>query len=132
MLLCSRGIQASWRQGVVTPGQDAAIGKIGHLGWPARVGLRGDLFKPSLDPRALITPLVPCSGVWLPITLDACCSPRQWSRDWAEMREKGKMGNVARTVSRITAARPEQQSATKALGRLTRGHMLQELSLLPG
>ena len=49
---------ASARHGFAMWGQDAKIGKIGHLGGPARVGFRGDLVKPSLEPRTLISPLV--------------------------------------------------------------------------
>ena len=76
--------------GVATWGQDAKIGKIGHLGWPARVGFRGGLVKPSLDPRALVSPLVPCIGVRLFVAFAAYCSPRGWSRDGAENSKKGK------------------------------------------
>ena len=82
---------ASWRHRVATWGQDANVGKIGHLGWPAMVGIRGDLVKPSLDSRALISPLVPCIGVWLAVTLAAYCSPRGWSRGGAESSKKGKI-----------------------------------------
>ena len=72
-------------------GQDAKIGNIGHLGWPARVGIRNDLVRPSLDPRALPSPLVPCIGVWLAATLAPCCSPRAWSRDRTGNSRKGKV-----------------------------------------
>ena len=51
-------------------------GKIGRLGRPARVGNVGDLVAPSLDSRPLISPLVPCPGLWLAVTLAAYCSPR--------------------------------------------------------
>ena len=61
-------------------GPDATIGKTGHLGWPARVSFRGDLIKPSLHPEALISPLVPCIGVWRAATLAACCYLRGWSQ----------------------------------------------------
>ena len=81
----------SWRHGVATGGQDPKIGKIGHLGWPARVDFLGDLVKPSLVPQALLSPLVPCIGVWLALTLAACCSPRGWSRDGAENSKKSEI-----------------------------------------
>ena len=51
-------------------------GKIGHLGRPSRVGSPGDLVTPSLDSRPLISPLVPCPGLSLAVTLAAYCSPR--------------------------------------------------------
>ena len=74
--LVSPEFLASWRHGVTTSGQDAKIGKFGLLGRPTRVCLRGDLVKPRLDPRPLISALVPCIGFWLAVTLAACCSPR--------------------------------------------------------
>ena len=76
------------------------IGKIGHLGWPTRVGICGDLVKRSPDSQALISPLVPCIGVCLAVTLAACCSPRGWSRDGAEnskgckIWQRGTLGNL--------------------------------------
>ena len=51
-------------------------GKIGRLGRPSRVGNLGDLVAPSLDSRPLISPVVPCLGIWLAVTLAAYCSPR--------------------------------------------------------
>ena len=68
----------------------AKIGQIGHLGWLARVDIRGDLVRPTLDSLALISPMVPCIRVWLAVPLAACCSPRGWSRDGAENSKKGK------------------------------------------
>ena len=68
--------QASWRHGVATWGQDAEPSKIGHLGWPTRVGFCCDLVTPSHDSGALISPLVPCIRVRLAVTLAACCYPR--------------------------------------------------------
>ena len=67
---------ASCRHGVTTSGQDAKIGKFGLLRRPTRICFRGDLVKPSLDPRPLISALVRCIGFWLAVTLAACCSPR--------------------------------------------------------
>ena len=84
--------QASWRHGVATWGQDAQVGKISHLELPTRVGFRGDLVKPSFDSRALTSPLVPCIGVWLAVTLAACCSRRGGSSVGAENSKKGKIG----------------------------------------
>ena len=51
-------------------------GKIGRLGRPSLVGGLGDLVAPSFDSRPLISPLVPCLGIWLAVTLTAYCSPR--------------------------------------------------------
>ena len=58
-------------------------GKIGRLGRPSSLGNLGDLVTPSLDSRPLISPLVPCLGVWLAVTLAAYCSPRGWSHGWS-------------------------------------------------
>ena len=65
--------------------------EMGHLEWLTRVGIPGDLFTPSLDSRDLISPLVPCIGVWLAVTVATCCSPRGWSRVGAENSRKGKI-----------------------------------------
>ena len=81
---------AFWRHGVTEWGPDAKIGKIGHIGWPVRVAFRCDPVKPSLDSRALVSPLVPCIGVGLAVMLAACCSLRGWSRDEAENSKKDK------------------------------------------
>ena len=51
-------------------------GKIGRLGRPSRVGNLGDIDAPSLDSQPLISPLVRCPGLWLAVTLAACCSSR--------------------------------------------------------
>ena len=67
------------------------IGKISHLGWPTRVGFCGDIVKPSFDPRAFVSALVPCIGVWLHVMLAAWWSPRGWSRNGAENSKKGKI-----------------------------------------
>ena len=64
------------------------FGKIGRVGRPARLGLRGDPVKPGPDSRALISPLVPCIGLWLAVTLAAYCSPSRWSHDGAEKNSK--------------------------------------------
>ena len=56
--------QASWCHRVARLGQDAKFGQIGHLEWPTSVDFRGDLVKPRLDSRDLISPLAPCIGVW--------------------------------------------------------------------
>ena len=69
---------------------------IGHLGWPAMVGIRSDLVEPSLDSRVLMSLLVPWIGVRLAVTLPACCSPRGWSRDGAENSKKGKIWQPGR------------------------------------
>ena len=62
---------ASWLHGVATWRPDAKSSKIGRLGRQTRVGFRGDLVEPGLDSRDLISPLVPCIGVWLAVTLAA-------------------------------------------------------------
>ena len=72
-------------------GQDAKIGKMGHLRWPTRVGSHGDLVRPTFHQRASISPLIWCLGVSLAVTLAACCSPRGWSRNGAENSKKGKI-----------------------------------------
>ena len=100
---------ASWRHGVAMWGQDARIGKIGHPGWPTRVGSDGDLVKPSLHPRALISPLVHASGFGL---LSRCllAVPRGDGHAMGQRTaRKAKFGNVARTVSRRTPASLEEQ-----------------------
>ena len=51
-------------------------GRVGRPGRPSRVGNLGDLVTPRLDSRPLISPLVPCLGVWLAVALAAYCSPR--------------------------------------------------------
>ena len=51
-------------------------GEIGRLLRPSRVGNVGEFVAPSLDSRPLISPLVPCPGLWLAVTLAANCSPR--------------------------------------------------------
>ena len=40
---------------------------------PSRVGNLGDIDAPSLDSQPLISALVPCPGLWLAVTLAACC-----------------------------------------------------------
>ena len=67
---------ASWRHGVAMSDQDAETGKIGHFVRATRVGFRGDLAELTLNSWDLISPLVPCIGLWLAVTLAACCSPR--------------------------------------------------------
>ena len=42
-------------------------GKIGRLGRPSRVGNFGDIDAPSLDSQPLISPLVPCPGLWFAV-----------------------------------------------------------------
>ena len=51
-------------------------GEIGRLGRQSRVENLGDFVAPSLDSPPLISPLVPCPGLWLAVTLAAYCSPR--------------------------------------------------------
>ena len=81
----------SSRPGVATWGQDAEIGKIGHLRWPTRVGFCGDLVKPSLDLQALTPSLVSCIRVCRVVTLAACCSPRGWPPDGGENSKEEKI-----------------------------------------
>ena len=100
---------AVWRHEVATWGQDAQIDKIGHLGWSTRVGLLGDFVKPSLDPRASITLLVSCIGVWPAVTLAACRSRGDGHTTGQKTARKGNFGNVARAISCIAPARPEEQ-----------------------
>ena len=69
-------VPASGRHGFAKCGQDAQNGKIGRLGRPSRVGNLGDIDAPSLDSQPLISPLVPCPGLSLAVTLAAYCSPR--------------------------------------------------------
>ena len=45
-------------------------GKIGRLGRPSRVGNLGALVAPSLDSPPLVSPLIPCLGIWLAVTLE--------------------------------------------------------------
>ena len=97
---------AFWRHGVATWGQDAKIGEIGRLGWVATVGFPGVLVEPSLDSRALMSPLVLFGLLsrWL-LTVrggDGHTTGEKKARI-------AKLGNVARTVSCITPARPNKQ-----------------------
>ena len=69
-------IPASGHHGLVTWGHDRQNGKIGRLGRPSRVGNLGDIDAPSLDSQPLISPLVPCPGLSLAVTLAAYCSAR--------------------------------------------------------
>ena len=69
-------VPASGHHGFVKWGHDCQNGKIGRLGRPSRVGNLGDIDAPSLDSQPLISPLVPCPGLWLAVTLAACCSSR--------------------------------------------------------
>ena len=79
-----------WRHGVATWGPDAKKSQ-SRLFWVGdQVGSCGDLVKPSLDSRALISPLVPWIGVRLAVMLAACSSSRGWSRVGAENSKKGK------------------------------------------
>ena len=68
-------------------------GKIGRLGRPVRVGILGDLVVPSLDSRPLISPLVPCPGLWFAVPLAAYCSPRDDHTDGAESNMRCKGGD---------------------------------------
>ena len=68
-------VPASGHQRLVTWGHDRQNGKIGRLGRPSRVGNLGDIDAPSLDSQPLISPLVPCPGLSLAVTLAAYCSP---------------------------------------------------------
>ena len=69
-------VPASGHHGFVMWGHNCQNGKIGRLGRPSRVGNLGDIDAPSLDSQPLISPLVPCSGLLLAVTLAAYCSPR--------------------------------------------------------
>ena len=89
------GISGALAPRVATWGQDAKIGKMSNPGWPARVSFRSNLVKPRLDPRALISPLVPCIEVCLAVPLAAYCSPRRWSCDGAEKCKNGKIWQCA-------------------------------------
>ena len=64
-------VQASGHDGFVKWGHNCQIGKIGRLGRPSRVGNLGDIDEPSLDSQPLISPLVPCPGLSLAVTLAA-------------------------------------------------------------
>ena len=67
---------AFWRHTVARWSQDAIIEEIANLGWLASVGFRGNLVEASPNSGALISTLVPCKGVWLPVTLAVYCYPR--------------------------------------------------------
>ena len=69
-------VPASGRPWFAKWGQDAQNGKIDRLGQPSRVGNLGDIDALSLDSQHLISPLVPCPGLSLAVTLAAYCSPR--------------------------------------------------------
>ena len=69
-------VSASGHHGFVKWGHNCQNGKIGRLGRPSRVGNLSDIDAPSLDSQPLISPLVPCPGLWLAVTLAACCSSR--------------------------------------------------------
>ena len=69
-------VPASGDHGFVKWGHNCPNGKIGRLGQPSRVGNLGDFVAPSLDSRPLKSPLVPCPGLSLAVTLAAYCSPR--------------------------------------------------------
>ena len=69
-------VPASGHHGFVTWRHDCQNGKIGRLGRPSRVGNLGDIDASSLDSQPLISPLVPCPGLSLAVTLAAYCSPR--------------------------------------------------------
>ena len=69
-------VPASGRHGFAKWGHDCQNGKIGRLGRPSRVGNLGDIDAPSLDSQPLVSPLVPCPGLSLAVTLAAYCSPR--------------------------------------------------------
>ena len=64
----------------------------GHLGRPSWVGSLGDLVAPSLDSPPLISPLVPCRGIWLAVTLAAYSSPRGRSRAWGRKQRAVQRG----------------------------------------
>ena len=70
-------VPASGHHRFVTWGHDCQNGKIGRLRRPSRVGNLGDVDAPSLDSQPLISPLVPCPGLSLAVTLAAYCSPRK-------------------------------------------------------
>ena len=70
-------VPASGHHGFVKWGHNCQNGKIGRLGRPSRVGNLGDIDAPSLDSQPLISPLVPCPGLSLAVTLTAYCPPRR-------------------------------------------------------
>ena len=67
-------------------------GKIGRLGRPSRVGNLGYIDAPSLDSQPLISPLVPRPGLWLAVTLAACCSSRGGTRGWGRKKHAVQRG----------------------------------------
>ena len=69
-------VPASGHRGFVKLGHNCSNGKISRLRRPSTVGNLGDFVAPSLDSRPLISPLVPCPGLSLAVTLAAYCSPR--------------------------------------------------------
>ena len=69
-------VPASGHHGFVKWGHNCQNSKIGRLGRLSRVGNLGDFVAPSVDSRTLISPLVPCPGLSLAVTLAAYCSPR--------------------------------------------------------
>ena len=67
-------------------------GKNCRPGRPSWVENLGDLVALSLDSRPLISPLVPCLGIWLAVTLAAYCSPRAWSHGWSRKQRAVQRG----------------------------------------
>ena len=76
MHLALKDLNATWRGDNPNSVQNCQNGKIGRLGRLSRLGNLGDIDAPSLDSQPLISPLVPCPGLWLAVTLAACCSWR--------------------------------------------------------
>ena len=69
-------------------------GKIGRLRRLVRVGNLGDLVAPSFDSRPLISPLVPCPGLWFAVTLAAYCSPRELTTRTGQKATCGAKGGI--------------------------------------
>ena len=76
---------------------------------PTRVGFCGDLVKPSLDSRALISPRSCASGFGLPSRWLPAVPRGDGRASGQKTARKAKSGDVATTVRCITPARPEEQ-----------------------
>ena len=99
---------ASWCHGVAMWGQDAKIGKVGRFRRPTRVGFRDNLVKPSLDsgPEYILRSSASQFGL---LTHWPAAVPRgDGYATGQKIARNAKFGNVARTISCIFAATPEQ------------------------
>ena len=99
-------------------------GKISRLGRPSWVGSVGDLVAPSLDSRPLISPLVPCLGTWLAVTLAAYCSPRGWSHGWSRKQRAVQRGGTW-ISAKSDYLRMSRRSKYETQWHSTLGHMPQ-------